>query len=97
MKAVLAALPTPLTLDDLQTTPAQGQAEADGVTGQSGVYSVSSTTTWYWTASCTNVATGGGSATSRSGASTALDNWLTANALSCKVFGFSVTTHPESE
>ena len=99
MKTALAALPTPLTLDDLQTaptpTPVQGQAESDGVTGQSGVYSVTSATSWHWSASCTGAISGGGSATTESGASSALQGWLTANALSCKVFGFSVSTPKE--
>ena len=61
VKAILAALPTPLEIDDLSMDTGASGTSKDGVTGQSGTYRVYSVSTWSWTGTCTGANDGSGS------------------------------------
>ncbi|MYK26842.1 MAG: hypothetical protein F4052_07840 [Dehalococcoidia bacterium] len=84
--AALAALPTPLELDDLEM--ASPIAPEDGVTGQSGAYSVrQAASKWSWSASCTgsdgtSQLSGSGTSTTSSGAGEAAVDWVSRAACS---------------
>ena len=101
-RAIVAALPTPVALEDLsmeRTPPRQsegptGQGEGasgedDGATGQSGTYTISSSSWWTWSASCTGA---NGQATSSSGTATSASDAASAIlnfALGCSAGGGS--------
>ena len=95
--AVLAALPTPNGLDDLQM--ARSSALDDEVTGQSGVYSLGQADSkWSWSASCTgsegtSQLSGSGTTPTFSGAGEAALDWV--SRAGCSAGGGNATAFEE--
>ena len=95
LKAILAALPAPISLDDLSDSTATGNTEAGEVTGQAS-YTTFSSNTYTWSATCQSASnttlSGGGTKFTSSEASSAATSWVLLN---CPADGASGGASPE--